>query len=160
MQVETVEQFFVFEVAKMLQAEETIAMGLEQMVQQTESAGLKSVLNRHKNQTQQQIKNLMEIFEAYDMEPKRLDCPSAQGLAREYQQSILNIVDPEIKDLATALTAEKVEHQEIASYRALINLAEELGRNDFVALLKENLQQEQKMAKTVEEYAGKLVPAY
>ncbi len=160
MHIENLEQLFMFEVARMLTAEEIIAFGLEQMILGVENPGLKTALSRHRNQTRGQIENLISIFEAYDLEPQRLDCPSAQGLAREYQQSVLNITDPEIKDLATALAAEKVEHLEIGSYRTLITLAEELGKREFVSLLKENLEQEQKMAKSIQDYSNRLIPAY
>jgi ferritin-like metal-binding protein YciE len=148
-----------FEVAKMLDAEHLILGGLQIMARETENSMLRNAIMRHREQTKEQIENLNKIFEAYGLEPQRIPSKMFHCLHMEYQDTLLALGDPEFKDLVTAQAAEKVEHYEIAEYRGLVTLAQELGKPDFVDLLKINLGQEQRMAKSMEEFAAKLVPA-
>ncbi len=158
MNIETTEQLFMFEVAKMLDTEELIAMSLGQMAEEVENRQLKAIFTRHHAETQQQIKNLEKLFSSYEMSPRRLKCFTADSLVTEYKQALRSAGSPEIKDLVTVLAAEKVEHHEIGVYRGLIALAEELGRPAFVQALKANLHQEQRMAKALDEFSTKLIP--
>lgn len=159
MNIQSLEQLFMFGVAQMLDAENMIAFGLQQMSLTVGNRQLKAALARHEKQTQEQIENLTRIFEAYEMEPHRIECAAAEALTRDYKHAMGAIGNEEMIDVVTALAADKVEHFEIACYRGLLNLAEELGRVDFITLLKENLGQEQQMAKTLEEFARKFAPA-
>ncbi len=160
MNIQNVEHLFMFEVAKMLDAEETIAKGLEIMSQEVENRELKAALQRHKIQTEQQIENLQKIFESYELAPHPLENRVAKALTRDYQVAAFSVESPELRDLVTCLAAQKVEHQEIASYRGLIKLAQEIEGGKFVDLLKANLHQEQKMAKAMEDLTEKIMPVY
>jgi len=159
MRIQSIEQLFMFEVAKMLDAEHFVASGLQMMAREVGHNGLKNALVRHQAQTEEQIKHLNKIFEAYGLEPQRIPSKTFHTLNLEYQDLLLSLGEPEFKELATALAAEKAEHYEIAAYRGLLTLAQELGKPDFVDLLKINLGQKQRMAKAMEECAAKLIPA-
>jgi ferritin-like metal-binding protein YciE len=159
MRIQSIEQLFMFEVAKMLDAEHLILGRLQMMAREVDHSALKHALTRHQTQTEEQIKHLNKIFDAYGLEPQRIPSKTFHTLNMEYQDLLLSLGDPEFKELVTALTAEKVEHYEIAAYRGLLTLAQELGKPDFVDLIKINLGQEQRMAKAMEEFATKLIPA-
>ena len=51
----------------------------------------------------------------------------------------------------------KVEHYEIVSYRGLILGAQELGNTEAVALLEQNLKQEEQTAAKLEQNAPQLL---
>ena len=51
----------------------------------------------------------------------------------------------------------KVEHYEIVSYRGLILGAQQMGNKEAVALLEQNLQQEEQTAAKLEQHAPKLL---
>ena len=58
---------------------------------------------------------------------------------------------PALLDCVINGAAGKVEHYEIASYRGLIAGAELMGQEQVVALLRENLSQEEQTAQLVEQ---------
>jgi ferritin-like metal-binding protein YciE len=51
----------------------------------------------------------------------------------------------------------KVEHFEIASYRGLITGAEQMGQQEVVNLLQQNLQEEEETARIAEQSAPDLI---
>jgi ferritin-like metal-binding protein YciE len=159
MRIQSIEQLFMYEVAKMLDAEHVILGGLQIMSREVTHTALRNALMRHQTQTEEQIQHLKKIFDAYGIEPHRIPNKTFHTLNLEYQDLLFALDDHLFKDLVTAQAAEKVEHSEIAMYRGLLTLAQELGKPDFVDLIKINLGQEQRMAKAMEEFATKLVPA-
>ena len=51
----------------------------------------------------------------------------------------------------------KVEHFEMGSYRGLITAAQQMGQDEIVDLLQQNLQQEELTAQTAEQGAPELL---
>jgi ferritin-like metal-binding protein YciE len=62
-----------------------------------------------------------------------------------------------IRDCMIGESAEKVEHYEIVSYHGLIEGAQLMGQREIVKLLQQNLEQEEKTAKKLEENAPALM---
>ena len=60
-------------------------------------------------------------------------------------------------DCVIISAAIKVEHFEIASYRGLITGAEQMGQQEVVNLLKQNLQEEEQTALIAEQRASGLI---
>ena len=56
---------------------------------------------------------------------------------------MIGMVDEQLVDAVIVGAATKNEHVEIAMYEGLITKAEAMGEQDIVALLQENLEQEQ-----------------
>ena len=77
------------------------------------------------------------------------------GMKKE-AQDMIEKVSPELLDGTLAGGATHVEHYEIATYKGLITDAESLGKEDVVALLQENLEQEEHTLMEVERTAQRL----
>jgi ferritin-like metal-binding protein YciE len=60
------------------------------------------------------------------------------------------------RDCIIVASVIKVEHFEMASYRGLITGAQQMGQNEVVNLLSENMQQEEQTAQIVEQSAPEL----
>jgi ferritin-like metal-binding protein YciE len=149
--INTLEDKFIYELGAIYDAEHRFLEAQQQMVQQATNDQLKSMLQMHIEQTEEQIKNLEQVFTAMAQAPKRATCEAAAGMIRDGQKLMKAIGQPEILDTAMAGVQAKVEHFEITCYRSLIMGAEQMGNNVVMELLRQNLQQEEQTAQTVEQ---------
>src|SRR4051794_16330351 len=117
MNIDNPQQLFSHDLARALSGEEIVGRGLQQMIQKTENPELKMALSSHETQTRQHIANLNEIFTIMGERPRMMECYSAEALAREYNECANSITSPELRDLATVMAAQKVEHLEMATYK-------------------------------------------
>jgi len=158
--IETPHELFVHKLGAALTMEETILEMLENLQEEASDSTLQRNLEQHHRETQQQIGNLKQIFRALGEEPKKQPCPAIDGLEQEGRQTIKEVdeslVDPVILDGVI-----ETEHHEIAVYDGLIIKAEQMEDDDIVALLHENLEQEEavldKAVKAAEQSAKQLI---
>jgi ferritin-like metal-binding protein YciE len=119
-------------------------------------------LKQHHRETQQHVANLQQIFRALGEEPETQACPAIEGLEKEGKQMIKQ-ADDSLVDAVILSGVIETEHHEIAVYDGLIITAEQMDDQDVVALLQENLEQEEgaldKAVKGAEESAKQLVPS-
>jgi ferritin-like metal-binding protein YciE len=66
---------------------------------------------------------------------------------------MIGMVDEQLVDAVILGGVVKTEHLEIAMYEGLITKAEAMGADDVVALLQENLEQEQRTLELAEKQA-------
>ena len=152
MAIYTLNEKFVHELRDLYDAEHQFLEAQQMMVQQATDASLKTNLITHIQQTQQHITNLEQAFKLLGQQAKRQPCDAAKGLVSEGQKSMKEAATvPTILDCVINGAAGKVEHYEIAGYRGLIAGAELMGQEQVVALLRENLRQEEQTAQLVEQ---------
>ena len=158
--VETPTELFVHKLGAALTMEETILGMLESLQNEASDAKLRRDLQQHHVETRQQIQNLHRIFEALGEQPEKQSCPAIEGLEKEGKQMIKE-VDDSLVDSVILNGVIETEHHEIAVYDGLIIKAEQMDDDDVVALLHENLEQEEaaldKAVKAAEQSAKQLV---
>jgi ferritin-like metal-binding protein YciE len=140
--VETPSELFVHKLGAALTMEETILEMLEDLQEEASDTTLRRNLQQHHTETQQQIQNLHRIFDALGEEPDKQPCPAIEGLQKEGEQMVKEVDDPLVDSVILGGVIE-TEHHEIAVYDGLIIKAEQMGDDDIVALLHENLEQEE-----------------
>jgi ferritin-like metal-binding protein YciE len=151
MALTTLDQKFVHELSDIYDAEHRFRDAQQKMMQQADDSTLKQMISEHIDQTKVQITNLEQIFKLLNENARRETCDSATGLVSEGEKGMKAAADaPAIRDCLIASAVSKVEHYEIASYRGLIQGAEQMDQKEIVNLLKENLKQEEQTAKLVE----------
>jgi ferritin-like metal-binding protein YciE len=158
--VETPTELFVYKLGAALTMEETILGMLENLQNEASDTKLRRDLQQHHVETRQQIQNLHRIFQALGKEPEKQSCPAIEGLEKEGKQ-IIKEVDDSLVDSVILGGVIETEHHEIAVYDGLIIKAEQMDDDDVVALLHENLEQEEaaldKAVKAAEQSAKQLV---
>jgi ferritin-like metal-binding protein YciE len=142
-------QLFVHKLGATLTMEETVLSMLEELEQKANDAELKEQLSHHHDETRQQVANLEQAFSAIGVERRKQPCPAIEGLQVEGKE-LLQQAAQELYDAVILGGCAEVEHHEIAVYDGLIQMADEMGEEDIVALLKENLEQEEHTLKEVE----------
>jgi ferritin-like metal-binding protein YciE len=158
--IETPRDLFVHKLGAALTMEETILDMLENLQQEASDPQLKRNLKQHHAETQQHVANLQQIFRALGEEPQTQSCPAIDGLEKEGKQMIKEVDDSLVDSVILGGVIE-TEHHEIAVYDSLIIKAEQMDDEDIVALLQENLEQEEavldKAVKAAEQSAKQLV---
>ncbi len=158
MPITNARELFLHELAEIYDAEHTFVFGLEAMNQGASDENLKSATQNHLEQTRGHIQNLEQVFNQLGQEPYRETNEIAQGAAKELQQGLAEAhQSPELVDCVIISAAIKVEHFEIASYRALITAAQQMGQEEIVNLLQQNLQEEEEAAQIAEQSAPDLI---
>jgi ferritin-like metal-binding protein YciE len=73
---------------------------------------------------------------------KAVTCPAIDGIIKEANEVAGEIADKAVLDAALIASAQAVEHYEITRYGTLIAWANQLGRSEIAAILKETLDEE------------------
>lgn len=148
-QITDPKQLFLHKLGATLTMEQTIVTMLKELSGKANDTELKQQLSHHREETEQQVTNLNQVFAALGSQPATRPCPVIDGLDREGKET-LQQTTPELHDAVILSGCAEVEHHEIAVYDGLITIAEQLDHDDVVALLEENLEQEEHTLKEVE----------
>lgn len=156
MSMQNPQDLFIHELGDILDAEQKIAQILPVMAQEVNNAEVKSGLEKHQQETLQQINNLQECFKLLGIKPEKTNCAAIAGLKQEHDSFLKEKPAENILTMFDLGAAAKTEHYEIASYKGLIDKAKVMGQKQVAQLLQENLKQEEAMAKTVESISHQL----
>ncbi len=150
--IETSRELFVQKLESTYKMENTILDMLEELTEKAQRPDLKDLLQHHREETKQQVRNLERVFESLGEEPKEQACPTIEGIEKDGKSNI-KAVDDSLVDAVILGGAADTEHHEISTYNGLIMKAEALGEEDVAALLRENLEQEEHTLKEVDKKA-------
>ena len=154
-QISDPKQLFEHELGMALGAERKVLTTLRKLEKRAQRDELKQQFHHHLEETEGQIKNLEQAFQALGERAGAHDADSANGIAAEGEK-LMEKVDDELIDAVLLGAAAKTEHVEIAMYEGLITKAEAMGADDIVGLLEENLEQEKHTLEEVKSAAEKL----
>jgi len=135
----------------LLSAERQFAKLLQQSAKAADSEEVKQMELTHHQETLQQAENLQQAFTALGEKAEKMTCKAAAGIVEE-ATSTLKEEKPKgaFKDIAILSSSLRVEHYEIAGYRAAIAVARAFGNKQVVQVLQTNLRQEEATAKKIE----------
>jgi len=140
--IETLDDLFLHTLKDLLYAERKILKALPKMESKASDPKLKAALLSHKDQTEEHILRLEEVFDSLGKPARGAKCDAMVGLIDEAEGLMADITDAETMDAALISLAQAVEHYEIARYGALVAWAKELGHAEMAVLLKETLDEE------------------
>ena len=142
MNMKTLKDLFLDELADMYDAEQRIARALPKMTKAATCTRLQAALQKHLKETQGQITNLERVFKSIGEKAKGKKCEATVGLLEEGDEIAAEFKGSPAINAALIAAGQKVEHYEIASYGCLHEWAGLLGHEEAADLLKENLDQE------------------
>jgi ferritin-like metal-binding protein YciE len=137
-------------------AEHQIIEALPKIIEAATSKSLKDALWEHLNITKQQVLRLEQIFKTLGEEPKGERCKGMKGVLEEGSDLVDNIRDANVRDAAIIVSAQRVEHYEMAGYGTVGTYAALLGDNDASALLDQTLGEEKEADHKLTTIAGKI----
>ena len=157
MPINNAQELFVHNLSEIYEAEHQFVEEQQEMAQQASDQELRSALEEHIGQTEQHARNLEQVFDQLGQQPQRATNEVAQGLVSSAQQVMQETQNENLRDCAINAVVLKVEHFEMGSYRGLITAAQQMGQDEIVDLLQQNLQQEEQTAQTAEQSAPELL---
>jgi ferritin-like metal-binding protein YciE len=136
-------EFFLDELKDVYGAEKQIVKALPKMQDAATSPELIQAFEEHLDVTNTQIARLEEIFENLGESADSKKCEAMKGILDEGEQIIKDTdKGTATRDVGLILAAQKVEHYEIATYGALLQLAHTMGHTEVAELLEATLDEE------------------
>jgi ferritin-like metal-binding protein YciE len=133
---------FLDELARMYDAEKQLTHALPLLVKVAHSDDLIALVKLHLKETEGHVKCIEQVAESLGEELTERKCDTMRELIKEGVKLVVGAVTSPELDTALIAGAQKIEHYEIASYRALCFWARKLGATHEVALLTSTLDQE------------------
>jgi ferritin-like metal-binding protein YciE len=134
-------------------AEKKILAALPKMAKAAHNEDLKAAFEKHRDETEDQVARLEQVFEMIDAKPQGKNCPAIVGIIEEGQEIIKEYKGSPALDAGLLSAAQAVEHYEISRYGTLRTWAQELGLGEAVNLLETTLDEEKNTDKTLTELA-------
>ncbi len=156
MAMQSPKNLFTLEMADMYDAEQRILQILPTLASECNDPQVKSAFQDHERETRQQVTNLEQCFQILNVQPPRTTCHAISGLKQEHDSFLKENPSDNIRTMFDLGAAAKTEYYEIASYRGLVDMATLMGEPKCADLLRQNLQQEENMARRVEMLAHQL----
>ena len=136
-------ELFMEELRDIYGAEKQLSQALPKMKKAATSPDLAMAFEDHLRVTQNQITRLEQIFEAVGRRPDAKKCEGMEGLIKEGESVIQDTeAGSATRDVGLIVSAQKVEHYEIAAYGSLRQLARTIDKENVSRLLEETLQEE------------------
>ena len=140
--IKTMDDLFMHTLQDIYYAEKQILNALPEMIEKVTNRELSSGLKKHLGETEQQVSRLEQVFKHLGSEPRGVNCPAIDGIIEEAEDIAGEVEDKDVLDAAIIAASQAVEHYEISRYGTLIAWAQQLGRDNVLALLQKNLDEE------------------
>jgi ferritin-like metal-binding protein YciE len=136
-------KFFIDELKDIYWAEKHLVKALPKMQKAATSPELAACFEKHTMETQQHIETLEQVFTLLDEKATAKKCDAMEGLVEEAKGVMEDTQKGTMtRDAGLILSAQKVEHYEIATYGTLRTLANNMGHTQVVELLQQTLDNE------------------
>ena len=137
------EKLFLDQLKDIYYVEKTQVKALGKMAKKATTEELRDILLEHQEVSQEQLSRLDQIFDILGKRAQAKRCPVMDGLQEEAEDMMSETEDDTLtRDVALIITAQKVEHYEIASYGCLATLARTYCIQEVADLLQETLEEE------------------
>jgi ferritin-like metal-binding protein YciE len=140
--IKSLEALFLHTLQDVYYAEQQILKTLPDLIEKASEPQLKKGLKSHLEETKDHVRRLRNVFTMLREEPKGTRCPGIDGILSEGSSLLGNVEGPSVINAAIVASAQAVEHYEITRYGTLIAWAKEMGRNEFIEPLEQNLKEE------------------
>jgi ferritin-like metal-binding protein YciE len=134
-------------------AEKHILKALPKMAKAANSDQLRSALEKHYDETEDQVERLEKIFELLGKPARGKKCDAIEGIIDEGKQIMEEYADTPALDAGLLAAAQSVEHYEISRYGTLKAWAAKLNMPQAIKLLDETLEEEKKTDETLTKIA-------
>ncbi len=137
------EKFVIDTLKDIYWAEKALLKALPKMEKAATTQELKDAFLEHRDATEVHVERLDQVFEMMGKKAQGKKCEAMEGLIKESETVIEETEKGSMtRDVALIISAQKVEHYEIASYGGLVQLTNTMGLTDVSELLDQTLQEE------------------
>jgi ferritin-like metal-binding protein YciE len=135
-------------------AEKHLTKALPKMQKAATTEELQSAIEEHTAQTEEHVNRLEQVFEILGKKPQAKKCDAMEGLVKEGESVIEETEDGSMtRDVGIIVSAQKVEHYEIAAYGSLVQIAKTLGLEEAADIFQQTLDEEKETDENLTEIA-------
>lgn len=135
-------------------AEKALTKALPKLMKKATTDELKSAIEEHIGQTQEQVTRLEEVFELLEQKAQAKKCDAMEGLIKEAESVVEETeAGTATRDAGIIMACQKVEHYEIATYGTLVQFANTLGLDEAAGILEQTLEEEKQTDQALTEVA-------
>jgi ferritin-like metal-binding protein YciE len=141
--IDSMTALLVDELRDIYDAEKRLTKAIPKLAKKATNEELRSALEEHLEETEQQVQRLEQAFEHLGESAKAKPCAGMRGIIEEGDEHVgEDYDDDDLRDAVIIGSAQRVEHYEIAAYGTAIAHARLLEQEDVVGLLEESLKEE------------------
>ena len=134
--IEDLRTLYIANLKKALDMEQKITKALPDLIEKSSDSTLATAFSVHLEETRGHVTRVESLLRKHIGEAATETCKVINGLTTEASDTIKDVTDPVIRDIALIGAAQQVEHHEIAIYGTLRKWATLLGLHDDAAILK------------------------
>jgi len=140
--IEDLRALYINHLQKALDMERHITKALPKMVERSTDPDLAEAFRTHLEETKGHAANVERLLSNITGKASTTTCKAIASLITEAEDTIKDVTDPFVLDVALIGAAQQVEHHEIAAYGTLRNWAELLALEDHAETLESILEEE------------------
>ncbi len=133
--IQDLRSLYVSNLKKALDMEQKITKALPDLIEKSNDPELLTAFQTHLEETKGHASMVESLIQRNIGESKTETCKVINGLTTEASDTIKDVTDSSIRDIALIGAAQQVEHHEIAVYGTLRRWAEILGLEDDAMVL-------------------------
>src|ERR1700712_629282 len=133
--IKSMQELMLEELREIYSAERLALRAYPRMKKAMRTQLLRDAVERHAEQTKEQVERLGRVFDLMDARIRGKTCRSMQALIDEAQEHIDADPSPELLEVMLVSDLQKIEHYEIAAYGAAKAHAQALGLQEAAKLL-------------------------
>ena len=141
--IKTMDDLFLHTLKDVYYAERQILKALPKMARAASNEPLRKAFLTHREETQQQIERLQQVFELLGKRAQGVTCEAINGLIEECEELLDDAPEAsDVRDAGLIACGQAVEHYEMSRYGTLLAWAKLMGKRDVAALIEKTLQEE------------------
>jgi ferritin-like metal-binding protein YciE len=133
--IEDLQGLYIVNLKRALDMEEKITRSLPDLVDRATDSELTAGFRTHLEETRGHVLKIKGLLRQLVGEISTETCKAIVGLTTEASDTITDVKDPSVRDMALIGVAQQVEHHEIAVYGTLRRWAKLLGLDQDAAIL-------------------------
>jgi ferritin-like metal-binding protein YciE len=147
--IEDLRSLYIDNLQKALDMEEKITKALPDLIEKSSDPDLAAAFRNHLQETEGHVMKVETLLRNATGDVSTVTCKVIGALTTEASDTIKDVTDPTVRDVAIIGAAQQVEHHEIAVYGTLRSWAELLGLDDDADVLESILQEEKNADETL-----------
>ncbi|MGB8480649.1 MAG: DUF892 family protein [Acidobacteriaceae bacterium] len=128
--IEDLRTLYISNLKKTLDMEQKITKALPDLIEKSTDPELSSAFRAHLEETRGHVAKVQQLLQKNNGKADTETCKVMDGLTTEASDTMKDVIDPSIRNVALIGAAQQVEHHEIAVYGTLRRWADLLGLTD------------------------------
>jgi ferritin-like metal-binding protein YciE len=138
----TLHDAFIDELRDAYDAEKQLTKALPKLAKAASSSELRSVFEKHLEETRGHVTRLEQVFESIDERAKSKHCEGIAGIVEEGKSIMGEDFEGTTMDACLVAAGQRAEHYEMAAYGTLVAWARAMGHVEAADLLQQTLDEE------------------